>query len=69
MGAWLDGRTWLVCWVAGGSLADNLKIESDSERVWLSRCTVEDGEPFDGHVTVERLIAGSWIMVEHWQAT
>jgi hypothetical protein len=58
MGAWLDGRTWLVCWVAGGS-----------ERVWLSRCTVEDGEPFDGHVTVERLIAGSWIMVEHWQAT
>lgn len=48
--------------------ADSLKIESDSERVWLSRCTVEDGEPWDNKVTVERLIAGSWIAVEHWEA-
>jgi hypothetical protein len=48
--------------------ADNLKIESDTERVWLSRCTVEDGEPWDNKVTVERLIAGSWVEVEWWEA-
>ena len=48
--------------------ADNLKIESDTERVWLSRCTVEDGEPWNNKVTVERLIGGSWIEVEHWEA-
>lgn len=48
--------------------ADSLKIESDTERVWLSRCGIEDGEPWDHKVTVERLIAGSWIEVEHWEA-
>jgi hypothetical protein len=48
--------------------ADSLKIETDTERVWLSRCTVDDGEPWNHKVTVERLIAGSWIEVEHWRA-
>lgn len=50
------------------SQADSLKLESDSERVWLSRCTVADGEIFDNKVTVERLIAGSWIECEVWEA-
>jgi hypothetical protein len=48
--------------------ADDCKIESDTERVWLSRCTMEDGEPWDHKVTVERYIAGSWVEVEWWQA-
>jgi hypothetical protein len=48
--------------------ADDLKWESDSERVWLSRCGVEDGEPWANKVTVERLIAGDWIEVEWWRA-
>ena len=50
------------------SQADSLKIESDTERVWLSRCTVADGEPWDNKVTVELLIAGAWLALEHWQA-
>lgn len=48
--------------------ADDLKIESDTERVWLSRCTAADGEPWDNKVTVERYIGGSWIEVEWWEA-
>jgi hypothetical protein len=48
--------------------ADDLKIESDTERVWLSRCTVEDGEPWNNKVTVERKFGGSWIEVEAWEA-
>lgn len=48
--------------------ADDLLIESDTERVWLSRCSTLDGEPWDNKVTVERLIAGSWIEVELWEA-
>lgn len=46
----------------------DLLIQTDNERVWLARTTVEDGEPWDNHVAVERLIAGSWIVVEHWEA-
>ena len=43
---------------------DNLKIEEEDEqgkfRVWLSRCSVEDGMPFDNAITVERQIGGVW---------
>lgn len=48
--------------------ADDLKIErladdlSPGYRVWLSRCTVADGEPVDNKVTIERQEArsGKW---------
>lgn len=33
--------------------ADDLKIDTGDVRVWLSRCSVEDGEPFNNKVTVE----------------
>lgn len=33
--------------------ADDLKVDTGTERVWLSRCTVKDGEPYDRKVTVE----------------
>lgn len=34
--------------------ADNLKYEDKAEgvQVWLSRCTVQDGEPFNNKVTL-----------------
>jgi hypothetical protein len=48
--------------------ADDLLIESDSERVWLSRCTVDDGEPWNNKVTIERYIGRRWVEVEWWQA-
>ena len=40
------------------SQADDLKIDDGETRIWLSRCTVEDGEPYNNKVTVETLKAG-----------
>jgi len=48
--------------------ADDLKIEEEYTRVWLSRCTVLDGEPYNNKVTVERLINGRWIESKTFQA-
>lgn len=48
--------------------ADDLKIDNGAERVWLSRCGVEDGEPWDNKVTIERLVDGRWVEVEWYQA-
>ncbi|MBD2499880.1 hypothetical protein [Anabaena azotica] len=50
------------------SQADDLKIEKNGVRVWLSRCTVEDGEPFNNKVTVEKCENGCWVVVEEYQA-
>jgi hypothetical protein len=46
--------------------ADDLKLEDGDTRVWLSRCTVEDGEPYNNKVTVERLIDGRWETVREY---
>ena len=43
---------------------DNLKVNTKDVKVWLSRCTVEDGEPYNNKVTVENLIDGRWIIVD-----
>ena len=48
--------------------ADNLKIDTGTLRVWLSRCTVEDGEPYNNKVTIERLHNGSWYTWNTYQA-
>jgi len=50
------------------SQADDLKVESDFWRVWLSRCDVSDGEPYNNKVTVEELINGRWTTVKEYQA-
>lgn len=41
--------------------ADDLKVESDCERVWICRCGVTDGMPYDDAVSVENLKDGKWI--------
>jgi len=41
--------------------ADNLKIEHGIYQVWLSRCGIEDGEPYDNKVTIKHLSNGHWI--------
>jgi len=46
---------------------DNLKVDNGCVRVWLSRCTVEDGEPYNDKVTVENLIDGKWETVDQYQ--
>lgn len=48
--------------------ADNLKIETENTRVWLSRCTVEDGEPYNNKVTVEQYINDKWQIVDTYEA-
>ena len=48
--------------------ADDLKVEEDGVRVWLSRCSVEDGEPYDNKVTVEKWVNLRWTVVEEYQA-
>ena len=48
--------------------ADDLKVEGEDDRgryrVWLSRCTVEDGELFNNAVTVERFDGDRWYNAE-----
>jgi len=41
--------------------ADSLKIETGRTRVWLCRCGIADGMPYDNQITVERLVNGRWI--------
>lgn len=50
------------------SQADDLKIEKPGYRVWLSRCTVDDGEPYDNKVTIEERINGCWVETQHYPA-
>lgn len=42
------------------SQADDLKINTAEMRVWISRCSIEDGEPFNSKVTVEGFINDRW---------
>jgi hypothetical protein len=46
----------------------NLKIENKDRRVWLSRCTVADGEPYDNMVTIERRRDGRWVTATTYEA-
>jgi len=49
--------------------ADDLKVdEGDGIRIWLSRCSVEDGEPCNNKVTIEELQRGSWVEVGWYEA-
>ena len=49
--------------------ADALKYEDEKYRVWLSRCTVDDGEPYNNKVTVEMLNEDyCWEVVDEYQA-
>lgn len=44
--------------------SDNLKLDDGTTRVWLCRCGVEDGMPYDDQITVERLTAGRWEIID-----
>lgn len=53
--------------------SDDLKVETENVRIWLSRCTVADGEPYNNKVTVEQYSPnagrlGRWEEVETYQA-
>lgn len=44
----------------------DLKVEKDGYRVWLSRCGLADGTPFENTVYVERLVDGAWQLVDFY---
>ena len=48
--------------------ADNLKIDTGSMRVWLCRCGIADGMPYDNQVTIEHLKGGRWVETAIYQA-
>lgn len=48
------------------SQADDLKIDTGLMRIWLSRCGLEDGEPYKNKITEEKLINGSWIITNEY---
>ena len=45
---------------------DDLKVETENTKVWLSRMTVEDGMPYNNQVTIENLIKGNWVTVQKY---
>ena len=45
---------------------DNLKIETEDTRVWLSRMTIDDGMPYNNAITIEKLEEGRWIIIEEY---
>lgn len=59
---------------------DDLKIQTSTMRVWLSRMTIEDGQLYNNQVTIEKLseTAGSpkketttgkqWLTFEQYEA-
>ena len=48
--------------------ADDLKIDTGNQRVWLSRCGLDDGMQFENTVTIEFLIDGKWEQMHQYQA-
>ena len=49
--------------------ADDLKIDTGEVRVWLCRCDVSDGMPYNNAVTIERLSTkGRWEEVSMHEA-
>lgn len=44
--------------------ADDLKIDTGTERVWLSRCGAEDGQVYQ--INHETLIDGRWVVTSEY---
>lgn len=47
--------------------ADDLKIDTGTERVWLCRCGVADGMPHDNNVIREQMIDNRWVRIEEYE--
>lgn len=49
---------------------DDLKLITDGMKVWLSRMTKEDGQPYNNQITVElyNKELGRWETVEQYEA-
>lgn len=47
--------------------ADDLKVDTGDTRVWLCRCGVADGMPYENAISVESLVDGQWVDVEMYR--
>lgn len=47
--------------------ADDLKIDEGKRRVWLCRCGIADGMPYNNQITIERYIDNKWQTVETYE--
>lgn len=47
---------------------DNLKVEGEGVRVWLSRMTEADGMEYNNQVSVEVYIKNTWETVDEYEA-
>jgi CDGSH-type Zn-finger protein len=47
--------------------ADSLKIEKKNMRVWLCRCGIADGMPYDEQVTIEKYVNNKWVTTETYE--
>ena len=52
---------------------DDLKYQNDNYRIWLSRMTVADGQPYNNQITVEKLVrtgittGGKWKIIKQYE--
>jgi hypothetical protein len=47
---------------------DDLKVKTDRRKVWLSRLTIEDGQPYNNMVTVEVRSNKGWFPTMCYEA-
>jgi hypothetical protein len=47
---------------------DNLKKDTGHTQIWLSRMTIEDGQPYNNQVLIKRLIKGRWETIHEYEA-
>lgn len=46
---------------------DDLKVEEDNIRIWLSRMTVADGMPYDNQITIEMYMLNKWVIINQYE--
>ena len=47
---------------------DNLKVQTEDTKVWLSRMTIEDGMKYNNQVTVEKYNGDKWETIAQYEA-
>jgi len=44
----------------------NLKVKTPNKRVWICRCGMADGMPYENQITIEELSHGSWVISDQY---